>query len=127
MDLQVGIVARVAPHPAYLARIRAAEAARSARFPVLWVKVEFRPGFPEVSPRNKGFSAVAASGGFVGTESATDLHPDLEHLEGDLTVVKKRVSAFAGSDPEVHRVLIEKVFPRQAEVIPIEEWSAGLG
>ncbi|MEW2548910.1 isochorismatase family cysteine hydrolase [Streptomyces sp. NPDC047002] len=29
-------------------------------------------------------------------------------------------------DPEVHRVLTGKVFPRQAEVVRIEEWAAGL-
>jgi nicotinamidase-related amidase len=31
------------------------------------------------------------------------------------------------SDSEVHRVLTEKVFPRQAEVTTVEEWVAGLG
>jgi nicotinamidase-related amidase len=30
------------------------------------------------------------------------------------------------ADPEVHRVLLEKVFPRQAEVILIADWAAGL-
>ena len=30
------------------------------------------------------------------------------------------------SDPEVHRVLIEKVFPRQADVTTANEWVAGL-
>jgi nicotinamidase-related amidase len=29
------------------------------------------------------------------------------------------------SDPEVHRVLLEKVFPRQAEVALIADWAAG--
>jgi len=29
-------------------------------------------------------------------------------------------------DPEVHRVLLEKVFPRQAEVVLIADWAAGL-
>jgi nicotinamidase-related amidase len=29
-------------------------------------------------------------------------------------------------DPEVHRVLTEKVFPRQADVVTIEEWVKGL-
>ncbi len=29
-------------------------------------------------------------------------------------------------DPEVHRVLTEKVFPRQADVMSVAEWSAGL-
>jgi nicotinamidase-related amidase len=32
----------------------------------------------------------------------------------------------ADTDPEVHRVLTEKVFPRQAEVITIDEWTAAL-
>jgi nicotinamidase-related amidase len=31
------------------------------------------------------------------------------------------------ADPDVHRVLLEKVFPRQAEVVLIADWMAGLG
>lgn len=31
------------------------------------------------------------------------------------------------ADAEVHRVLTEKVFPRQADVTTIEAWAAGLG
>jgi len=30
------------------------------------------------------------------------------------------------SDPEVHRVLLEKVFPRQADVVGIADWTASL-
>jgi len=30
-------------------------------------------------------------------------------------------------DDEVHRVLTDKVFPRQAEVTTIEEWVSRLG
>ena len=30
------------------------------------------------------------------------------------------------ADPEVHRVLMEKVFPRQADVVRIADWTAGL-
>jgi nicotinamidase-related amidase len=30
------------------------------------------------------------------------------------------------ADPEVHRVLLAKVFPRQAEVTTIEEWAGSL-
>jgi nicotinamidase-related amidase len=33
----------------------------------------------------------------------------------------------ADQDAEVHEVLIRKVFPRQAEVMTIAEWSAGFG
>ncbi|MFI9270875.1 cysteine hydrolase family protein [Kitasatospora sp. NPDC052896] len=31
------------------------------------------------------------------------------------------------ADPEVHRVLTEKVFPRQAEVVTIDEWITAVG
>ena len=34
--------------------------------------------------------------------------------------------ACGDADPEVHRVLTGKVFPRQAEVTTVEEWAAGL-
>jgi nicotinamidase-related amidase len=30
------------------------------------------------------------------------------------------------ADPEVHRVLVEKVFPRQADVLTVSEWAATL-
>lgn len=33
----------------------------------------------------------------------------------------------ADRDPEVHRVLLDKVFPRQADVLTTAEWAAGLG
>jgi nicotinamidase-related amidase len=35
--------------------------------------------------------------------------------------------ACADGDPEVHRVLTEKVFPRQAEVITVADWVSTLG
>jgi len=30
------------------------------------------------------------------------------------------------ADPEVHRVLTEKLFPRQADVVSVASWTAGL-
>jgi isochorismate hydrolase len=50
----------------------------------------------------------------------------------DVIVVKKRVSAFAGSDLDVvlrglgadSLVLTGKVFPRQADVMSIADWTA---
>jgi nicotinamidase-related amidase len=172
MDLQSTVLDRFSADAGYLARINlVAETARSAGFPVLWVKVGFRPGVPEVSSRNQAFSALAGSGQLVETDPGTDLHPDLDRHDVDVVVVKKRVSAFTGSDLEVllraaevetlvlagiatsgvvlstlrqaadldyrltvladgcldgdddvHQVLTEKVFPRQAEVTTVEEW-----
>jgi nicotinamidase-related amidase len=177
MDLQAAIIDRFPVDAGYLARINtAADTARSVGFPVLWVKVGFRRGMPEVSARNQAFSALAGSGGFTDTDPGSDLHPDLQRDDRDVVVVKKRVSAFTGSDlevllraaevealvlagiatsgvvlstlrqaadldyrltvladgcrdgdDEVHRVLTEKVFPRQAEVTTAGEWTATLG
>ena len=41
-------------------------------------------------------------------------------LDYGLTVL---ADACLDADPEVHRVLTEKVFPRQAEVTTIDAWS----
>jgi nicotinamidase-related amidase len=34
--------------------------------------------------------------------------------------------ACADNDPEVHRVLVEKVFPRQAEVTVVADWAGAV-
>ncbi|MEV1025290.1 isochorismatase family cysteine hydrolase [Streptomyces sp. NPDC050264] len=44
-------------------------------------------------------------------------------LDYSLTVLS---DGCADSDPEVHRVLTEKVFPQQAEVVTVREWLTGL-
>jgi nicotinamidase-related amidase len=174
MDVQNGIVARFGDNTAYLDRLaRSIDAARAANHPVIYVRVAFRDGYPEVSPANKAFSALTGAGGMTETDQATQVHERVAPQPGDVTVVKKRVSAFAGSDldvvlrskgvdtlvltgiatsgvvlstirqaadldyrlvvltdgcldadPEVHRVLTEKVFVRQAVVTTIDEWIA---
>jgi len=172
MDVQQGIVSRFARDEGYLPRLsRVIAAARTAGGRVIYVTVSFRTGHPEVSPRNKSFSALSQGGGFLTGDPATAVHPAVAPEPGDVQVIKRRVSAFAGSDldvvlraggidtlvlsgiatsgvvlstvrqaadldyrlvvlsdacldgdEEVHRVLIEKVFPRQAEVLTVEEW-----
>ncbi len=80
---------------------RALEAARGAGLPVLYVVVGFRPGYPEVSPRNKSFGALSQSGRFAAGSPGTEIHPDVAPREGEAVVVKHRVSAFSGSDLEM--------------------------
>jgi nicotinamidase-related amidase len=177
MDVQNGIVGRVPDAAdALLATLdRATAAARASGVPVVYVRVAFRPEGADVSPRNKGFAAIAASAPLLLDDPATQIHPALAPAPHDVVVVKKRVSAFTGSDlevvlrslgvsslvlagiatsgvvlstlrqaadldyqltvladgcadadPEVHRVLLEKVFPRQAAVVTTEEWVRGL-
>jgi nicotinamidase-related amidase len=142
---------------------------------VVYVRVAFRPGTPEISSRNRTFSALAGQGSMGVDDRATQIHPAVAPQDGDVVVIKKRVSAFAGSDldvvlrslqvdslvlsgistsgvvlsttraaadldygltvlrdgcadldVEVHRVLLDKVFPRQAEVVLVDEWVASL-
>jgi nicotinamidase-related amidase len=94
MDVQQAVVARY-PDPDYLPRLRTAiDAARAAGLPVVYVTVGFRPGAPEVHPRNKMFGRITGPG----PEGAMDIHPDVAPFDGDIRVVKRRVSGFAGSD-----------------------------
>ena len=74
--------------------------ARQAAVRVVHVKVAFRPGLPEASPRNTFLSAVKASlphqRFFQGDSGAID--PRLAPHTDDLVVTKSRISAFAGTD-----------------------------
>ncbi len=176
MDVQEGIVDRFGADELLGALPRAIDAARAHDVPVMYVKVGFRPGFPEVSPRNLSFARIAASGAAAGlVGEASRVAAAIAPQDGEIEVVKKRVSAFAGSDlevllrareisrlvlagiatsgvvlstvraaadldyrlivlrdgcldadEEVHRVLLEKIFPRQAEVSDIDAWIASL-
>ncbi|MHC1557781.1 cysteine hydrolase family protein [Actinomycetospora sp. C-140] len=175
MDVQTMVLARI-PDPEYLARLREViDAARAAGVPVVYVVVGFRPGAPEVSPRNKVFAGVVARLGDAGPQ-ATAIPAEVAPRDGDVVVTKRRVSGFAGSDldmvlraqgidhlvltgvatsgvvlstlrqaadldfeltvladccldrdPEVHRVLTEKVFPSQAAVTTAADWIAAVG
>ena len=173
MDMQAGITAMSPDANRVVAQVAKAIAhARASNIPVIYVTVGFRQGSPEISVYNKGFSATKPRFAGVDMNEFTKIHPDLAPREGEATVMKRRVSAFTGSDlqvllsgleirhlvltglstsgvvlsttreaadkdfritilsdgcadgdEEVHRVLTTKVFPRQAEVMTVEEWS----
>jgi nicotinamidase-related amidase len=175
MDMQNAIAARYAENAeALLPFQKALEAARGHGIPVIFVRIAFREGYPEVSPRNKSFSRISEAGWgpMTASDIATQIHESLKPQPGEPIVTKLRVSAFAGSDlevilrsrqidtlilggiatsgvvlstlreaadkdfaltvlsdacldadPEVHRVLMEKVFPRQADVLTVDAWA----
>src|SRR5579863_822047 len=175
MDVQVGIVTRFAQTGDVLTPTNTAiTAARAASIPVIYVVVAFRPGYPEISPRNKSFSAIKQQQSSSSAPLTTmEIHPAIAPQPTDIVVTKRRVSAFSGSDlevvlraqgishlvlcgiatsgvvlstlreaadrdyqltvlsdccldadEEVQRVLLTKVFPRQADLVPASEWSA---
>lgn len=168
MDFQVGIVQNFAgaDSDGLLERtVALLDAARAAKARVGYVKVGFRPGYPEVSSNNLAFSTIRSSGRFEGDAPGSAIHPRLVPHDGDFIVTKHRYGAFPGTDldlilrangvdtlvlagistsgvvlstvrhaadadyrlavvadccadpdEEVHRVLAEKVFPKQAKV-----------
>jgi nicotinamidase-related amidase len=80
MDVQNGVVERLAERSAsLLAAIgKAIAAARGAGIPVIYVRVAFRPGSPEISARNRVFSAVASSARMGEDDPATQVHPAVD-------------------------------------------------
>jgi nicotinamidase-related amidase len=175
LDVQRAIVERFADDDLLERVAEAIAAARGSGIRVIYVRVAFRPGHPEVSARNRTFAAVRDAGGLIDDEGAA-IHDAVAPLPGEVVVTKRRVSAFAGSDldvvlraaeithlvlcgiatsgvvlstvraaadldfelsvlydacadgdPEVHRVLTERVFPRQAAVLDVAAWSEQVG
>lgn len=80
---------------------RALATARSNDIPVIFVKVEFRPGFPEISPANRVFSGFARDGVLLAGSPGVAFHPDISPLPDEVVVTKRRTSGFTGSDLEV--------------------------
>jgi nicotinamidase-related amidase len=176
MDVQQSIAERFAGEEGYLPRLAAAiGAARRAGIAVIYVTIAFRPGYPEVSPRNPTFAGIRGTGRYIDGDPGSRIHPAIAPAPGEVIISKRRVSAFAGSDldmvlraggtdslvlagiatsgvvlstvrqaadldyrltvladgcldadPEVHRVLLGKVFARQAQVTSVADWIASL-
>lgn len=103
LDMQSGILDMLADKKdALIAETsKLLDAARRASVRVVYVVVAFRPGYPEVSPRNMGFSAVRETGRFIAGTAATEVHPALAPRADEPVVTKHRVNAFAGTDLEM--------------------------
>jgi nicotinamidase-related amidase len=174
MDMQMGILARLPQQGSSMVKkvSEAIDIAREKNILVIFVRVGFQKGMPEISPDNKTFSAYKNKMDDSQLSLFMELHPDLGLTENDIVVDKKRVSAFSGnalemilrakgishlvlcgvatggvvlstlreafdkdyiltvlsdgcadSDEEAHQFLMEKIFPKQTEVMTIDEWK----
>jgi nicotinamidase-related amidase len=102
MDVQQGVIGMLPGAVELLENIsKAIASARENKIPVIYVVVGFRNGAPEVSPNNKSFSAVAERLAGANMDEFMKVHPDVASVGGEITVTKRRVSAFTGSDLEV--------------------------
>ncbi len=173
MDMQSAILGRLPETTTLLSNAgKAIAIAREKKVPVIYVVVGFRQGAPEISSNNKSFSANKNMMTSANMDEMIKVHPGLAPLPGEITVIKRRISAFTGSDlevvlrafsiqhlilmgvstsgvvlstlreaadkdyvltvlkdcsadpdEEVHRVLTNKIFTRQADVMAVEEWN----
>lgn len=103
MDMQVGIVAMLPDAAAIIGNVaKAIASARSNNIPVIYVVVGFRSGLPEVSETSsKNFASGKAYFSTLNMDDFMKVHADLSPVNEEVTVVKRRVSAFTGSDLEV--------------------------
>ncbi|SHM48548.1 Nicotinamidase-related amidase [Chitinophaga jiangningensis] len=75
--------------------------ARGNNLPVVYVAVGFKKGFPEIHPDHRTFGKLPATMGSVPPEVMTKILPALAPQNNEPVVIKKRFSAFAGSDLEM--------------------------
>jgi nicotinamidase-related amidase len=150
--------------------------ARSQGVQTIFVRVGFRPGYPEISQNNRTFRQIAAAGRLGLDDPHAGICPELAPEPEDIVVIKHRVSGLHATDldqilrargirnliltgvatsgvvlstlraaadmdyrcivvsdgcvdrdPVVHEVLINRVFPRQADVLDSESLRALLG
>jgi nicotinamidase-related amidase len=172
LDMQTSLLSRLPDATVFIGNVvKAIAHARTNNIPVLYVVVGFRHGMPEVDTNNKSFAAMKERMGTVDMTEWMKIDTAIAPLSTEVVVIKRRFSAFTGSDLEVilraqgirhivltgistggvvlstvreaadkdyritvlsdgcvdgdlevHRVLITKVFPRQADVMTVEEW-----
>jgi len=102
MDMQAAMLGMFPSADAVVSSVAKAIAnARSKGIPVIYVVVGFRQGTPEISDNNKGFTAAKQMFANVSAADFMAIHPDVAPQGDECVVVKRRVSAFAGSDLEV--------------------------
>ena len=77
------------------------QAARDAGIMVCYSATVFRPGYPEISERNKTFSQRKASGQPAISDPVQVIHEAVRPVEGEVVAGKHRVNAMFGTDLEM--------------------------
>ena len=77
------------------------QVARDAGIMVCYSATVFRPGYPEISERNKTFSQRKASGQPAISDPIQVIHEAVRPIEGEVVAGKHRVNAMFGTDLEM--------------------------
>jgi nicotinamidase-related amidase len=102
-DVQVGIVDMLFPGASsVLAPLASAlQLARRRGTPVIYVRAALRSNHAEVPARNPNISWMLNNGQlFQESSPTTAIHPGIAPVPGEAVIVKRRGSAFAGTDLE---------------------------
>ncbi|KAI1172430.1 isochorismatase hydrolase [Nemania sp. FL0916] len=106
LDIQTGIFDRIKDKidgDQYLSKVSSTLAsAREAGVLVIQVTIGFRPSYADASPRNNMIARIREAGLHKDTDASVQLHPRLASAAAnDVHIMKRRVSAFHGTDLEV--------------------------
>lgn len=102
MDMQAGVFNMLPGSVGIIYNVvNAVTTARRNGVLVIYATIGFRPGLPELSINNKSTARNKSYLSTLDMNEFVKIHPDIAPVPGDITVVKLRVSAFAGSDLEV--------------------------
>ncbi len=102
MDMEAMILANYPDNSEIIENIKTCiKHARETGMLVIYIKLAFREGLPEVSSNNVFFSPIKERIKDAIGEDLFQIHPELAPLPKDIVVTKKRISAFAGSDLDI--------------------------
>jgi nicotinamidase-related amidase len=102
LDMQENLLQRLEGSEKLIDTVsKAIQYARENEIPVVYAVVGFRKGLPEISIHNKTFGNLASMLEKTSMESFMTIVPQLAPVENEPVVIKKRFSAFVGSDLEV--------------------------
>lgn len=103
MDIQKGILSRLTETAPLMAKVeQAVAAARGAGIPVIFVRLCFRNGHPEINAANRLFGGMKGQPDlFTEGHESIEFPASIAPKEGEVIVNKKRISGFAGSDLEM--------------------------
>lgn len=102
MDMQLGILSTFPVSQDIIKNAaKAIEIARTKNIQVIYVTLGFKNGAAEISPNNKVFAATREHIKNINFEEFSKVHPALAPQNNDIIVLKRRVSAFTGSELEI--------------------------
>lgn len=103
MDMQMPFLNRFPQHGNDIVKkvADAVEVARKKNVLLIFVRLGYRKGLPEVGAGNEMFSPLKNNLSDAGLITFMQIHPGIGCREDDIIIDKKRISAFSGNDLEM--------------------------